>query len=375
MSLIIQSPSFNKSPSYKKDDQDGEVLNLKFKKFKNYINSLNTASTDEILNNYELDVPVICILFHIKIDKKDNVEEIFSKLRTFIDECRKKRKMNSFLMVYFDIKSKSHLELYPLFIARLFKVACSLVTNNFSDVIQALSIIDQTSVDKSGELSCPICTHSGFAKNLSVDDLREHIYLFHCNESLDSIENKIPICPICFKRPQEKIGVHLHEHHGPKGEKTEHELALSKIYPFCLVIVRKKSNGTFLIVNESAGRGYWLPGGRLNTNESLQQCAIRECKEETGIDIELKGILRVEYSPFQQYSRMRVIFYAEPKDENQPPRQVPNYESMGGLWVSTKDLSSLDLRGKEPTIWFNYVEKGKDIYPLSLLTLENAIPR
>ena len=42
---------------------------------------------------------------------------------------------------------------------------------------------------------------------------------------------------------------------------------------------------------------------------------MRECKEEAGIDIELKGVLRVEHSvQGGDEARMRVIFYAEPKN-------------------------------------------------------------
>ncbi|KAN0018613.1 hypothetical protein ACTFIU_008541 [Dictyostelium citrinum] len=391
MSLLIESIFFSNKESSK--EQKDKFLNcfLKQGKFKEIIKSSDENETNKILNEYKSDYPIIAILIHIVIDKKlssseSSMMELIDNKSKIITEYREKRKMNSFIVTLIDIddssipmKSKTRDEinnrLFSLFLCRLFKNGCSLVTNQINDVRESLNIVETSSIDKSGDFQCPICHKSGFATNLSEDHLREHIFIFHCNCSLRDIENSIPVCPICNIRPLERMGVHLHESHGEKGVPTEKQLSLSKIYAFCLVVVRKRSNNTYLLVNEAAGRGYWLPGGKLNVNEALQQCAVRETKEETGIDIELKGILRVEFSPMVNYSRMRVIFYAEPLDENQPPRLIPNYESMGAIYVSLDDLSSFTLRGKEPTIWFNYVDKNKPIHPLSLLALEGSLPK
>jgi len=42
---------------------------------------------------------------------------------------------------------------------------------------------------------------------------------------------------------------------------------------------------------------------------------MRETKEEAGIDVELKGVLRLEYWNSQQFNRFKIVFYAQPKDE------------------------------------------------------------
>ena len=80
-----------------------------------------------------------------------------------------------------------------------------------------------------------------------------------------------------------------------------------------LVIVRNK-DGKFLAVNETDNRGWWLPGGRVDPPEDFMTAAIREVKEEAGIDIELKGILRLEESKGPIF-RFKVVFYAEPINE------------------------------------------------------------
>lgn len=44
----------------------------------------------------------------------------------------------------------------------------------------------------------------------------------------------------------------------------------------------------------SHGEGSWsLPGGHLNFNESFEECALREVKEETGLDIVVDRLISV----------------------------------------------------------------------------------
>jgi len=112
--------------------------------------------------------------------------------------------------------------------------------------------------------------------------------------------------------------------------------------------------------------------GRIDNNEQFEEAAIRETKEEAGVDVELTGILRVEFSPMHRYARMRVIFMARPVSEDQLPKSMPDYESCGASWVTLEELQELPLRGKEPVQWITYLSKGGQVAPLSVLTLEGA---
>lgn len=42
--------------------------------------------------------------------------------------------------------------------------------------------------------------------------------------------------------------------------------------------------------------GFWLPGGGNDSGEGLAACAVRECEEEAGVVIQLKGLLEVRAS-------------------------------------------------------------------------------
>ena len=94
-----------------------------------------------------------------------------------------------------------------------------------------------------------------------------------------------------------------------------------KTYQFALIICRDPATGKFLAVNESKNRGWWIPGGAVDSGESFREAAHRECMEEAGVEIELKGIIKIDHYLFEgDGAKMRVIFYAEPKHENSIPK-------------------------------------------------------
>jgi ADP-ribose pyrophosphatase YjhB (NUDIX family) len=133
-----------------------------------------------------------------------------------------------------------------------------------------------------------------------------------------------------------------------------------------------------LAVNETEGRGWWLPGGFVEPGDSHPSAAVRETLEEAGIDIELRGILRVENDIEQRGGRQRVIFYAEPRDPMQRPKHDPDRESLGAAWMNVDELRAKSrlpppegLRGTELLDWAVYIEGGGTIYPLSVFASEH----
>ena len=61
---------------------------------------------------------------------------------------------------------------------------------------------------------------------------------------------------------------------------------LSKTIVVALVFICKEES--ILLVRQNYTKKYWsLPGGVMEAGESLDQTAIREVKEETGLDIRL----------------------------------------------------------------------------------------
>jgi phosphatase NudJ len=139
---------------------------------------------------------------------------------------------------------------------------------------------------------------------------------------------------------------------------------------FALVVVRREHR--FLLVHENKrGQLWYLPAGRVEPGETFVAAACRETLEESGVPVELEGILRVEHSPLRDGSgaRLRVVFVARPVDDT-PPKSVADDESLEAAWVALEELDGYPLRGDEVREILEYVASGGPIYPLSLLQRE-----
>eukprot|EP01095_Lingulamoeba_sp_RSL-Kostka_P015099 TRINITY_DN6845_c0_g1_i1.p1 TRINITY_DN6845_c0_g1~~TRINITY_DN6845_c0_g1_i1.p1 ORF type:complete len:283 (-),score=73.07 TRINITY_DN6845_c0_g1_i1:13-861(-) len=151
---------------------------------------------------------------------------------------------------------------------------------------------------------------------------------------------------------------------------------IGKLVCFALCVVQHPETGKFLLVHETRNRGYWLPGGGVDFEETLEEAAVRETKEEAGIDIKVTGVLRFEMYDFNKHTRLRVIFYGTPIDNDQPPKSEPDSESLEAFWVDYDELKNYNLRGDELVEWGKYLRNGGIIHPIgNLFGLESSTPR
>jgi 8-oxo-dGTP pyrophosphatase MutT (NUDIX family) len=200
---------------------------------------------------------------------------------------------------------------------------------------------------------------------LTENELHAHYPLYHSTDP-----NSEFICPICQKVTKPNDQVHIHNKHGPIEER---EPKAPEFAAFSWVIIRRDSDGKFAMVNEPAGLAggkprYWLPAGRVDSGETLIQAGVREAKEEAGLDVTVTGVLRFMMSG----STPRVVLFAKPKDETQAIKSLPDFESVGAVWVNYKDLEKLndpqDYRSNDPIKYFGAVESGK-LVPMSTETM------
>ena len=164
---------------------------------------------------------------------------------------------------------------------------------------------------------------------------------------------------------------------------------------FSLCVVRNPKSKQWLAVEETRNRGWWLPGGFVENGDDHRSTALKETKEEAGMDVVLKGILRIENSIGKSGARQRVIFYAEPIDPKQAPKSVADDESKSARWMTLAELKQLSLvpppeglrgdellrwasyitsgmgRGRTASMIFNAFVEGGKIYPLELLSKES----
>ncbi|GAB6060866.1 NUDIX domain-containing protein [Desulfonatronum parangueonense] len=63
------------------------------------------------------------------------------------------------------------------------------------------------------------------------------------------------------------------------------------------ILINIPGKGIVLIERRNPPPGWALPGGFIDHGESAEQAAVREAREETGLDVELTGLLGVYSDP------------------------------------------------------------------------------
>lgn len=106
------------------------------------------------------------------------------------------------------------------------------------------------------------------------------------------------------------------------------------------------SEGQWLVVKKrySGLEGKWsLPAGFVKRNETIDEAALREVKEETGIDAELVGLIGFRSGVIRnEVSDNMAIFLLKPKDENQLI-QAQLKELYEAAWKTPGEISSSPL--------------------------------
>jgi ADP-ribose pyrophosphatase YjhB (NUDIX family) len=86
-------------------------------------------------------------------------------------------------------------------------------------------------------------------------------------------------------------------------------------------------------------KGYWcLPGGFMELDETPEQCALRELKEETGLSGKIKLLLGVRANPSPMYHTVHMTGYLVNEFSGTP---VAGDDADQVKWFSINDLPEI----------------------------------
>jgi len=101
-------------------------------------------------------------------------------------------------------------------------------------------------------------------------------------------------------------------------------------------------NGKILLEKRSDNGMWGLPGGGMEPGESIYKTALREVKEETGLDIEINGLVGVYSEPWEG----RIVTYPDNGDVRHLVDIVLTGEIVSGELSMSSE--SLDLKFFHP---------------------------
>ena len=121
----------------------------------------------------------------------------------------------------------------------------------------------------------------------------------------------------------------------------------NSVVPAAVAVVARE-DGAVLLIRRTDNGNWALPGGAIEMNESVADAAIRETFEETGIQVEVTGLLGIYTDPrhvihFTSNDEVRrefsVVLTAQPVS-GEP---TPSTESSEVRWVPPADLGGYTM--------------------------------
>ena len=107
-----------------------------------------------------------------------------------------------------------------------------------------------------------------------------------------------------------------------------------------IIFYKTKQNTKILLVKNSNGRYWSFPKGHIEDGETEQETAIREIKEETGLDVTIINNFREisEYCPFGKIRKRVVFFLARAFTDNV---KIQEEEIDSYIWVDLQQARKL----------------------------------
>ncbi|MBN2534725.1 MAG: NUDIX domain-containing protein [Spirochaetales bacterium] len=114
---------------------------------------------------------------------------------------------------------------------------------------------------------------------------------------------------------------------------------MDNIYVLCIIV---DNHGRYLLIKEAkeeCKNTWFFPAGRIEKNESIINAAIRETKEESGIDIRPEGICLIDHIPKDNW--MRFTLLARPTGGKL--KTFSDHHSLEAGWFTADEVANLGI--------------------------------
>ena len=140
------------------------------------------------------------------------------------------------------------------------------------------------------------------------------------------------------------------------------------------VCVKKGDRILMVQENKEGKKGKWnMPAGKLDDNESIIEAAIRETKEETNIDVDIKGLIAIQET-VSSLGQLLILYFLGKYISGKI--KFDNVEISDVKWMTEDEIKNIDkkqIRGGE-TIDDILELSNKELIPLDrikIVTLDN----
>ncbi|HEY4963212.1 MAG TPA: NUDIX hydrolase [Candidatus Saccharimonadales bacterium] len=123
-------------------------------------------------------------------------------------------------------------------------------------------------------------------------------------------------------------------------------------YPFIYFSVNGSSRTRVLLITDNkililrdwVGSGEWsLPGGGMHKSEDPKVCAVREVKEETGINLDINLLTHIETINYNKKRSTSTRYIYSVHLNSRPDLTLQKYEIIEAGWFSPSELKNMKL--------------------------------
>lgn len=142
------------------------------------------------------------------------------------------------------------------------------------------------------------------------------------------------------------------------------------MYKLHVSVVLRQNDRVLLLQESDEDYGLWnLPGGHIEPEESIQQAAVREALEETGLTVTLNDLLGV-YPGFGDKPRtaVRFVFSGTFAEDAQAAR--PGDDILSLRWFTDAEFAALPDTLLVAARTLRHILATKAAYPLSVVVEE-----